>query len=85
MKIDNVQFVNTVSFGGQLQSASIRAVGDRPGQGGMEIELDEKMRFVALTKSVNGMPRTKLVPMTNIASFEPIVEETKPAAAAVKK
>jgi hypothetical protein len=78
MKLDNVQFVNTVSFGGQLQSASIRAVGDRPGQGGMTIEIDEKMRFVALTKAVNGIMKTRLVPMSNIASFEPIIEvETK--------
>jgi hypothetical protein len=84
MKIDNVQFINTVSFGGQLQSASIRAVGDRPGQGGMEIELDEKMRFMALTKFVNGQTRTRLVPMSNIASFEPIVEE-KPVEVKAKK
>lgn len=81
MKIDNVQFVNTVSFGGQLQSASTRAVGDRPGQGAMIIELDEEMRFVALTKTVNGNKKTRLVPMTNIASFEPVIEEAKPAAA----
>jgi hypothetical protein len=82
MKLDNVQFVNTVSFGGQLQSASIRAVGDRPGQGGMTIEIDEKMRFIALTKSVNGITKTRLVPMTNVASFECIIEEpVKPAAA----
>jgi hypothetical protein len=79
MKLDNVQFVNTVSFGGQLQSASTRAVGDRPGQGGMAIELDEKMRFVALTKSVNGVQKTRLVPMSNIASFEPIIEDVKPS------
>ena len=84
MKIDNVQFINTVSFGGQLQSASIRAVGDRPGQGGMLIELDEKMRFMALTKDVNGQPRTRLVPMSNIASFEPIVEDAKPVEAKKK-
>lgn len=79
MKIDNVQFVNTVSFGGQLQSASSKPVGDRPGQGAMTIELDDEMRFVALTKHVNGLKKTRLVPMTNIASFEAIVEEAKPS------
>ena len=80
MKIDNVQFINTVSFGGQLQSASIRAVGDRPGQGGMLIEMDNEMRFMSLTKSVNGATKTRLVPMTNVASFEVIEEAAKPVA-----
>jgi hypothetical protein len=50
----------------------------------MEIELDEKMRFMALTKFVNGQTRTRLVPMSNIASFEPIVEE-KPVEVKAKK
>ena len=72
MRIKQVQFINTVSFGGQLQSASIHAVGDRPGQGGMEIEMDEKMRFISLTKLLNGNPSTRLVPMTNVAAFEPL-------------
>lgn len=69
-KLSLVQFVNVVSFGGQLQSASLRPVGDRPGQGTMEILADLDKGLVYLTKNVNGRPVTKLVPMSNIASFE---------------
>jgi hypothetical protein len=85
MKLKTVQFVNPVSFGGTLVSASMNPVGDRPGQIGTIIEADEKMRFVALTRVVNGIQQTKVVPMTNIAAFEPL-EEAKPVpAAGVKK
>lgn len=72
MKLCHVQFVNTVSFGGSLQSASNRPVGDRPGQGSMDIELDERGRFISLTKLVNGKPQTRVVPMANVAAFEVI-------------
>lgn len=83
MKLTYVQFVHVVFFGGQLQSASNKPVGDRPGQGAMDIELDDKMRFVALTKNVNGKPATKLVPMSNIAAFD--VAEGETEVKAVKK
>lgn len=80
MKLTRVQFVHTVSFGGMLQSAGNNPVGNRPGEGNTEIELDEKMRFVALTKVVNGKDKTILVPMSNVASFEAaeVVEAPKP-------
>lgn len=81
MRLKSCQFVSVVSFGGQLQSCSTTAVGDRPGQSGAELELDEKMRFIAITKLVNGKTQTKLVPMSNVASFE--MAEVQ--AAAVKK
>lgn len=70
MLLKSVQFVNVVSFGGQLQSVSTTPVGDRPGQIGNKIELDEKWRFIAITKSLNGIMTTKIVPMTNVACFE---------------
>jgi len=83
MKLSYVQFIHPVSFGGQLQSASNRAVGDRPGQGGMEIELGtvEGVQCVALSKSVNGKPATRLVPMTNIAAFDAAEVEAPKAVA----
>lgn len=77
MNLNSVQFKHTVSFGGMLQSCSTKAVGDRPGQGGMLIELSEDGQFISLTKNINGKPQTRIVPMTNVASFEPIPE--KPA------
>lgn len=70
MKLKHVQFISTVSFGGQLQSASINVVGDRPGQTGSVIELDEKMRFVSITKVMNGQSTTRVVPMSNVACYE---------------
>jgi len=77
MKLKFVQFRNNVSFGGQLQSASISPVGDRPGQGGMEIDLDEKANIVRLRKPVNGIMEERFVPMSNIASFQPLPVEKK--------
>jgi len=71
MKLKHVQFVNVVQFGGSLQSLSVKPVGDQPGQGENEIEVDEKMRFVRLGRRVNGIPAVKFVPMSNVASFEP--------------
>jgi len=77
MRIKTMQFKNVVSFGGQLQSASVNPVGDRPGAVAMTIELDDSMRFFELVKNVNGVKVTKIVPMDNVASFEPL-EESKP-------
>ena len=74
MKIKTIQFKSVVSFGGQLQSASVDPVGDRPGSTPMSIELDDSMRFFELIKSVNGRRTTKIVPMDNVASFEPLDE-----------
>ncbi len=79
MLLKKVNFVHVVSFGGQLQSASCNPVGDRPGQGGMKIELDEKWRFIALTKVVNGKSVTHIVPMTNVSGFETLEEVVVPA------
>lgn len=70
MKLKMVQFVNVVSFGGQLQSATNTVVGDRPGQVAADLELDEKMRFITMTRAVNGVLQTKQVPMSNVACFE---------------
>lgn len=77
MKLKHAQFVSTVSFGGQLQSISVNVVGDRPGQTGAVIELDEKMRFVSITKLMNGQSVTRVVPMSNIACYEAL--EVAPA------
>ncbi len=87
MKLTYVQFINPVSFGGQLQSASNKPVGDRPGQGAMAIELGsfEGARCVALTKTINGVPTTRMVPLTNVAMFEPAEPTTPALAPAVKK
>lgn len=82
MKLCHVQFITTVSFGGSLQSASNRPVGDRPGQGAMDIELNPDTGCIYLTKSVNGRPQTRIVPMSNVAAFE-LLEE--PPKAATKK
>ena len=82
MLLKKVNFLHVVSFGGQLQSASCNPVGDRPGQARMKIELDEKWRFIALTKVVNGQTVTHIVPMTNFSGFE---AEEVVAPAPVKK
>lgn len=73
MRLRYVQFINVVSFGGQLQSASNKPVGDRPGQGGMEIELGE--HGVKLSRSINGIPTVRHVPLSNVAAME-FIEET---------
>lgn len=77
MKLTKVQFANNVSFGGMLQSASTEPVGDRPGEGAMSIDYDEKLALVSLTKKVNGVLKTKLVPLSNVVAFE-IADEPKP-------
>lgn len=83
MKLSYVQFIHPVSFGGQLQSASNRAVGDRPGQGNMEIELGvlEGVSCISLSKLVNGVPATRLVPLSNVAMFEAAEVEVSKAPA----
>lgn len=77
MKLKHVQFRDTVSFGGMLQSVSTTVVGDRPGQTPALIEFDPESDFIAVTKTVNGTLTTKLVPMSNVAAFE-VLEEAKP-------
>lgn len=74
MKLKHVQFINTVSFGGQLQSASDRPVGDRPGQGGFDLELGkfDGVTGVKMTKDINGKPSVRLVPLSNVACYEPV-------------
>lgn len=84
MKLKHVQFRDTVSFGGMLQSVSNDVVGDRPGQTPAHIEYDPESQFVAVTKTVNGKLTTKLVPMSNVAAFE-VLEEVKPAAPQAKR
>lgn len=69
--IKSVQFVNTVSFGGQKQSLNRAIVGDRPGQTSADIEIDEKHRFISLKRKVSGVEEEVIVPMTNVASFMP--------------
>lgn len=75
MKLKYVQFVNVVSFGGQLQSASNKPVGDRPGQGGIDLELTE--HGVRLTKNLNGVSITRFVPLSNVAAME-FIDEPAP-------
>jgi hypothetical protein len=79
MKIERVDFVNVVNFGGSLRSATTKPSGANPGEGNTKIDLTEDMCFVMLTKSVNGKPLTKYVPMTNISSFQPVPPEEKKA------
>ena len=50
--IRSVQFVAPISFGGQKKSLGRNAVGDRPGQTGADIEIDDNgfpVRPVLLT------------------------------------
>ena len=74
MKVREVQFVNVVSFGGQIKSCNGKVVGDRPGQTATDVEVDEKMRFFKLSRIMDGKLRVKYVPMSNVSGFE-IVEE----------
>lgn len=84
MKINHVDFIAVVSFGGSLKSASGKVVGDRPGQTPMDITLLDGTTF-RLRKTINGKERIKYVPITNVSGYE-VDEEVKPAVApAVKK
>lgn len=75
IKIAGVQFINVVSFGGQIKSAQDGSVvGDRAGQTPTVITLDDKQRFFELTKTINGRVLKKLVPMSNVSGFEPMDE-----------
>lgn len=69
--LKSVQFINTVSFGGQKQSLNRAIVGDRPGQTSADIEIDDKQRFISLRRKVSGVEEEVIVPMTNVASFMP--------------
>lgn len=85
MNVIRVDFINVVNFLGAIKSASSKTVvGDRPGQTPTEIDLDEKMRFIRLSRTHNEKPYVKYVPMSNVSGFE-IEEATKPAAPEVKK
>lgn len=80
MKITHVDFIAVVSLGGSLKSASSKSVvGDRPGQTPMDITVDEDMKFIRLSKTVNGKEKVKYVPMTNVSGFEVDDSATKPA------
>ncbi len=84
MRVSEVQFINVVSFAGQIKSCNGRVVGDRPGQVPTEIEVDEKMRFFKLSRIIDGKPRVKYVPMSNVSGFE-VVEEVEAPKVAPKK
>lgn len=85
MNVIRVDFINVVNFLGAIKSASSKTVvGDRPGQTPTEIDLDEKMRFIRLSRTHNEKPYVKYVPMSNVSGFE-IEEAAKPAAPEVKK
>lgn len=78
MIILKVDFANVVNFCGAIRSAtSNTVVGDRPGQVPTTIELDEKMRFIRLSRLSNGREAVKYVPMSNVTGFE--VDESVPA------
>ena len=79
MKLRLAHFIKPVSFGGMLSSASRVVVGDKIGQEPMEIELDEKQRFVTLTKKVNGVLDNCIVPIQNISAFFYLTPEPAPA------
>jgi hypothetical protein len=77
IKLVNVQFVNIVSFGGQLQSLSVNPSGERPGEKPNEISFDPESSLVEIKRVVNGVPKTKYSPLSNVASFEPAPVEAK--------
>lgn len=80
IKLVTVQFINVVSFGGQLQSLSVNPSGERPGEKPNEISFDPESNLVEIKRVVNGLPKTKYVPLSNVASFEPAPPEEKPEA-----
>ena len=85
MKVKEVQFINVVSFFGQIKSCNGRVVGDRPGQVPTDIEVDEKLRFFKLSRIHDGKLRVKTVPMSNVSGFDLAEEEVKPVVPQVKK
>lgn len=72
MYLKFVQFVNPINHGGTLVSVANRVVGDRAGETAPIIEIDDKHREIAITKKVNGNVVTKVVPIANVACYEPI-------------
>lgn len=82
MKLKNVYFINPVSCGGQITSASSgTVVGDRPGQHPFEIDLEESGGFpcVKLSRIVQGKMSNVHVPLTNVAGFTPADAPVAPA------
>lgn len=76
-KLKSVQFVHTVSFGGQISSFSPVPVGDRPGVKGGTATLDDDARFIRLERENGGVKEVRFVPMTNVASFAEMDEPKK--------
>lgn len=83
--IISIQFINSVSFGGQLQSASSVSPSnpERAGATPFDLELDEGSGIFRVTKRAAGITKSKYVPMTNVAAFE--VDERPVEKAAAKK
>lgn len=80
MNVIRVDFINVVNFLGAIKSASSKTVvGDRPGQTPTDIDIDEKMRFIRLSRTHNEKPYVKYVPMSNVSGFEVEEEIAKPA------
>ena len=73
--IKSVQFVSPISFGGQKKSLGRNAAGDRPGQMGADIEVDDKHRFITCSRTVANIYEETIVPMTNVASFVPLSDK----------
>ena len=86
MQIKRIDFIAPVNFGGTLKSISTTVSGARPGETAATLEMDPEMRFVSLTKHVNGKEAVKIVPMTNVSGMD-IIDEPKPVEvkAAAKK
>lgn len=85
-KVLKVEFINPVSLGGQIKSASTvsPANPDRPGSTPFTIELDEAATMFQITKKEAHRTVVKYVPMSNVSGFEVIPEakkEEKPAVA----
>ena len=78
MQIKRIDFIAPVNFGGTLKSISTRVSGARPGETPAALEMDPDMRFVSLTKQVNGKEQVKIVPMTNVSGMD-LEDEPKPA------
>jgi hypothetical protein len=81
MQIKRIDFIAPVNFGGTLKSISTTVSGARPGETPAKLDMDEDMRFVSLTKHVNGVESVKIVPMTNVSGMDIIADEPKPVEA----
>lgn len=78
MQIKRIDFIAPVNFGGTLKSISTTVSGARAGETPAVLEMDPDMRFVSLTKHVNGKEAVKIVPMSNVSGMD-IIDEPKPA------